>query len=293
MVPAAGFRNPKQHFSNFGPPLGASHFFQLPGSGTTPWRHPGKVAIFPWCSVCEVSARVFFTGRGWVHRLLFPYKKQNPHGPRLENLTVFDTVFFRVSPFNVLSFAVSGSTTLPLACPCPCLGLSQRQALCCLCHTQTHTILLFLVSHAFSRTHTVPWSVTETEALPTTRPGKTFSPQESQNLQSSLKAVKSVQKHEAFLQDTKKKFQKKVKKPIPEFVFSHREAAMIAISCLSLLLSTFGCFTFGFFWACLLFAPELGLSWAPLVFSSGFQTLNDNLVGFQNPKWFFHRVFKP
>jgi hypothetical protein len=72
LVPAAGFRNPKQHFSNFGPPLGASHFFQLPGSGTTPWRHPGKVAIFPWCSVCEVSARVFFTGRGWVHRLLFP-----------------------------------------------------------------------------------------------------------------------------------------------------------------------------------------------------------------------------
>ena len=156
LVPAAGFRNPKQHFSNFGPPLGASHFFQLPGSGATPWRHPGKVAIFPWCSVCEVSARVFFTGRGWVHRLLFPYKKQNPHGPRLENLTVFDTVFFRVSPFNVLSFAVSGSTPLPLACPCPCLGLSQRQALCCLCHTQTHTILLFLVSHAFSRTHTVP-----------------------------------------------------------------------------------------------------------------------------------------
>jgi hypothetical protein len=104
--------------------------------------------------------------------------------------------------------------------------------------------------------------------------------------------VKSVQKHEAFLQDTKKKFQKKVKKSIPEFVFSHREVATIAISCLSLLVSTFGCFTFGFFWACLLFASELRLSWAPLVFSSGFQTLNDNLVGFQNPKWFQQRVFK-
>jgi hypothetical protein len=112
-------------------------------------------------------------------------------------------------------------------------------------------------------------------------------------LQSSLKAAKSVQKHEAFLQDTKKKFQKKVKKSIPEFVFSHREVATIAISCLSLLVSTFGCFTFGLFWACLLFASELRLSWAPLVFPSGFQTLNDNLVGFQNPKWFQQRVFKP
>jgi hypothetical protein len=83
-----------------------------------------------------------------------------------------------------------------------------------------------------------------------------------------------------------------VKKPIPEFVFSHREVAMLAISCLPLLLSTFGCSSFGFFWACLLFAAELGLSWAPLVFSSGFKTLNDNLVGFQNPKWFQQRVFK-
>jgi hypothetical protein len=52
------------------------------------------------------------------------------------------------------------------------------------------------------------------------------------------------------------------------------------------------CFTFGFFWACLLFVSELRLSLAPLVFSSGFQTLNDNLVGFQNPKWFQQRVSK-
>jgi hypothetical protein len=116
LVPAAGFRNPKQHFSNFGPPLGASHFFQLPGSGTTP-----------------ESART---------EVRKPYRVRHR--------------FFRVSPFSVLSFAFSGSIPLPLACPCPCLGLSQRQALCCLCHTQTHTILLFLVSHAFSRTHTVP-----------------------------------------------------------------------------------------------------------------------------------------
>jgi hypothetical protein len=134
--------------------------------------------------------------------------------------------------------------------------------------------------------------VSSSEALPKTRPEKTSSPQKSRNLQSSLKATKSVQKHEAFLPDTKKKYEKKVKNPISEFVFSHREVAMVAISCLSLLVSTFGCFTFGFFWACLLFASELRLSWAPLVFSSGFQTLNDNLVGFQNPKWFQQRVFK-
>ena len=135
--------------------------------------------------------------------------------------------------------------------------------------------------------------VSSSEALPKTRPEKTSSPPKSRNSQSSLKATKPVQKHEAFLPGTKKIHHKKVKTPNPEFVFSHREVAMIAISCLSLLLSTFGCFTFGFFWACLLFAPELGLSWAPLVFSSGFQTLNDNLVGCQNPKWFFHRVSKP
>ena len=58
--------------------------------------------------------------------------------------------------FSHREVAMLAISCLPLACPCPCLGLSQRQALCCLCHTQTHTILLFLVSHAFSRTHTVP-----------------------------------------------------------------------------------------------------------------------------------------
>ena len=208
-----------------------------------------------------------------MHSLFVP--QQVPKSPRRD---------IEISPGNGLGFW--GVSPLPFS-PWP-----SRVALCCLGHTQTHTILLFLFSLAFSRTHTVPWSVTETEALPKTRPEKTFSPQKSQNLQSSLKAVKSVQKHEAFLQDTKKKFQKKVKKPIPEFVFSHREVATTASSCLSLLVSTFGCSTFGFFWACLLFASELRLSWAPLVFSSGFQTLNDNLVGFQNPKWFQQRVFK-
>ena len=154
LVPAAGFRNPKQHFSNFGPPLGASHFFQLPGSGTTPWRHPGKVAIFPWCSVCEVSARVFFTGRGWVHRLLFPYKKQNPHGPRLENLTVFDTVFF---VFPLLVF-----------CPLPSLDqppsllhvhvhvlVCHRDRHCAVCATHRHTLFSCSLSPMPSLEHTL------------------------------------------------------------------------------------------------------------------------------------------
>ncbi len=104
--------------------------------------------------------------------------------------------------------------------------------------------------------------VSSSEALPKTRPEKTSSPQKSRNLQSSLKAAKSVQKHEAFLQDTKKKFQKKVKKPIPEFVFSHREVATIASSC-------FAVFSLAFSFRIVLSGSHTDTHYSPVPFLLG------------------------
>ena len=136
LVPGAGFQNPKRFqqrvietlsniFQTSGP-LRCFTFFQLSGSGATPWRRPEKVAFFPWCSVCEVLARVFFAGKGESAQALVPLRDTESARAEDRKPCRARHRFSRPPPFRVLSFAFSGSIPLPLACPCPCLDLSQR-----------------------------------------------------------------------------------------------------------------------------------------------------------------------